>query len=72
MRNAPEAIEAYEEKQFRRLREMGVKFWDVNHKRWCLFPDGFREELYLQGILQDATPPPKPLPLLVPIQGELF
>jgi hypothetical protein len=75
MRGSPEAIEAYEEKDFKTMRRLAVKFWDVNHQRWCVFPDNFKEELYLKGVLQDATPPPAPkppIPLLKPQQGELF
>ena len=75
MRGGPEAIEAYEEKDFKTLRRLGIKFYDVHHKKWCLFPDGFKEELYLKGVLQEHVPPeaPKPKPpLLKPQQGELF
>jgi hypothetical protein len=72
MKGGPEALEAYQEKDFAALRNLGVKFYDVTHRRWCLFPDGFKEELYRQGVLQEYVPKPKPLPLLKPQQGELF
>jgi hypothetical protein len=67
MREMSRYQEMYQDKDFRGLRYAGVKFWDVHHERWCLFPDRFKEELYQQGVLQEWLPPPPK-----PVQESLF
>ncbi len=72
MRQAPQFEDLYQEKKFRVLRVMGVKFWDPRNHKWCMFPDSFREDRFKAGVLQDWVPPAKRLPEKPPEQQSLF